>query len=320
MKAGKGAARNMKKHIRNVDLNLFVLFDALMQERHVSKAAEKVFLSQSAMSNALKRLRNLMDDPILVRTEKGMTPTDRALALEIPIREALKQFQRCLQHPDTFDPLHSSDTIVIYCTEYFECVVLPKLMAHLEKAAPRVSVVSEILAPELPEARLTSGEVSVVIGVEGFVSTPKRLTSIPLLKDSLVCMVRADNPKVGDRISLEAFSRATHLYHSTLGTPFTATLLDSWLREKGISRKFAFTTAGFMPAVLTISRTDYIMTLPLRLAEILAQTMPLRIIEPPDDFPEMQLKMIWHPLHEQIPSHKWLRSQLMELAGTLNDG
>ena len=159
----------MSLNLRNFDLNLLVCFDALMSERNVSKAAEKVFLSQSGMSHALSRLRTLLDDPILMRTEQGMMPTPRALEMEVPVREMLNRINRTLYTQKPFDPLTSDRTFVLYCTEYFECLVMPKLMAHLEKVAPHCSIVAEILTYELPESKLTSGDVDFVIGVKGLI-------------------------------------------------------------------------------------------------------------------------------------------------------
>ncbi len=163
----------MSINLRNFDLNLLVCFDALMSERNVSKAAEKVFLSQSGMSHALNRLRALLDDPILMRTEQGMMPTPRALEMEMPVREMLNRINRTLYTQKPFDPITTDRRFVLYCTEYFECVVLPKLMAHLEKVAPHCSIVAEILTYELPESKLTSGDVDFIIGVEGLMDIPK---------------------------------------------------------------------------------------------------------------------------------------------------
>ena len=274
----------MKFNIQNFDLNLLAIFDALMVERNVSKAAEKVFLSQSAMSHALNRLRGLLDDPILIRTEKGMMPTPRALSMEVPIREALTKIQQNLYAPEPFNAFTSRQTFTIYSTEFFECVFLPLLTARLEKMAPNIRVKAEILSQYIPESGMTNGEIDFVIGVKDGIAVPKRLNILPWFKDSLTCIVRRQNPVVGDSISLEQFTQIPQVLHSTLGTPFRFTFLDQWVKKNKLSRKVAVTTSGFLSAMMTISKTNYLMTLPLRLAQKLADTMDLRIVNPPGRF------------------------------------
>jgi len=203
---------------------------------------------------------------------------------------------------------------VIYSTGYFECLILPKLMARLERIAPGISVVSEMLMTELPEEALTRGEVSFAVGLDDFFDVPKRLRSQPFIRDELVCMARKDHPRIGDFLSREEFCSARHLYHSTLGTPFTYSLVDRWLEENQLQRKFAVTAVGFMTATLILEETDYIMTLPRRLATKFVEKMDLKIVQPPDNFPEFQLNLIWHPLFENEPSQIWMQQQLVELA------
>ena len=307
----------MKINIQNLDLNLLAIFDALMVERNVSKAAERVHLSQSAMSHALNRLRGLLDDPILVRTEKGMRPTPRALAMEVPIREALTKIQHSLYTPEPFDPLTSQQTFVIYSIEYFECLFLPQLTARLEKLAPHVRVVTGILTQHIPENELTNGEVDFVVGVEDTMDVPKRLHIQLWFQDSLTCIVRRQNRVVGDSISLEQLTQIPQVFYSTLGTTFRITFLDQWLEKNKLSRQFAVTTSGYLSAAMIIAATDYLMILPLRLAQRLVKTMELRMINPPVDFPEYKLNLIWHPLYEKSPAHMWFRDQLLDLASQL---
>ncbi len=309
----------MKINLRNFDLNLLVFFDALMSERNVSKAAEKVFLSQSGMSHALNRLRTLLDDPILMRTEQGMMPTPRALELEVTVRETLKQIQSTLYKQKPFDPATSSRKFVIYCTEYFECVVMPKLMAHLEQIAPHCSIAAEILTFELPESKLTSGDVDFVVGVEGLMDIPKNLLSRTWIQDSLACLVRTENKKIGQSISLKQFAETPHILLSILGTPFKFAFLDNWLKKQKIMRKYSVTTAAFLPAALILAETDYVMTLPRRMAAKLAEIMALRLVELPNNPPNFQLNLIWHPLYEKDSAHMWFKEQLLAIENQLDN-
>ncbi|MBW2605050.1 MAG: LysR family transcriptional regulator [Deltaproteobacteria bacterium] len=303
----------MNINLRNFDLNLLVCFDALMSERNVSKAAEKVFLSQSGMSHALNRLRTLLDDPILMRTEQGMMPTPRALEIEVPIREMLNRINRTLYTQKSFDPLTSGKTFVVYSPEYFECLILPKLMAHLEKVAPHCSIKAEILTHEIPESKLTNGDVDFIIGVESLMDIPKNLRSRSLIRDSLVCIVREKNKKIGPSMSMEQFTETPHILFSVMGTPFKMAFLDKWLENQNIRRKFSVTSAAFLPAALILAETDYIMTLPRRIATKLTEIMALRLVELPINPPNFQLNLIWHPLYEKDPAHIWFKWQLLSL-------
>ncbi|MCF8068718.1 MAG: LysR family transcriptional regulator [Desulfobacterales bacterium] len=303
----------MKISLQNFDLNLLVIFDALMIERNVSKAAEKVFLSQSAMSHALNRLRALLDDPILVRTEKGMMPTPRALTMEVPIREALTNIQHNLYSPEPFDPSTKQETFVIYVPEYFEGVYLPILTSHLQKVAPNVKVMAGILKQKFEE-RLVSGEIDYVLSIEGIHEIPGRLKCQPWIYDKLTCVVSKSNKVVGDRITIDEFRNVRHIYHETLGTPYTQTILDKWLKNNKINHNIAISNPGYLGAAMITETTDYVLTLPLRLAQKLVQKMNLRVVEPPDNFPDYRLNLIWHPLYEKDPAQIWFRGQLLDLA------
>jgi DNA-binding transcriptional LysR family regulator len=314
----RGLNTIMSINLRNFDLNLLVFFDALMSERNVSKAAEKVFLSQSGMSHALSRLRSLLDDPILMRTEQGMMPTPRALEMEVPVREMLNRINRTLYNQQPFDPLTSDRRFVLYCTEYFECLMMPKLMAHLEKVAPHCSIAAEILTHELPESKLTTGDVDFVIGVESLMDIPKNLKSRNWIQDSLVCLVREENKKIGPSVSLEQFAEAPHILLSILGSPFKFGILGNWLKKQNVQRKYSVSTAAFLPAALILAETDYIMTLPRRMATKLAEILPLRLVELPNNPPNFQLNLIWHPLYEKDSAHIWFKEQLLSLENSLN--
>jgi len=309
----------MNINLRNFDLNLLVFFDALMSECSVSKAAEKVFLSQSGMSHALNRLRILLDDPILMRTEQGMLPTPRALEMEVPVREMLKQIKSTLYKEKAFDPATSDRRFVIYCTEYFECVVMPKLMAHLEQVAPHCSIAAEILTYELPKSKLTSGDVDFVVGVEGLMDVPTNLLNQTWFQDSLACVVREKNTKIGQSISLKQFAETPHILLSILGTPFKFTFLDNWLKEQNIKRKYSVTTAAFLPAALILAETDYIMTLPRRMAAKLAEIMEIRLVAFPKNPPNFQLNLISHPLYEKDPANLWFKQQLLTIENQLDN-
>ncbi len=302
----------MKISLQNFDLNLLKVFNALMLEHSVSKAAKQVYLSQSAMSHALNRLRVLMDDPILVKTQKGMRPTPRALAMKVPIREALTKIQQNLYTPEAFDPSTDHASFIIYGPEYFEAVYLPALTSYFQNQAPNISIKAGIVTTSI-EDLLTSGEVDYIIGIEGIHEFPNRLQHQSWLNDKLTCVARKDNTTIGDRISLDEFKKMHHIYHSTLGTPYAPTFLDKWLKQNKINRHITANVSGYLSAAMITEMTDYVLTVPLHLARKLITKMDLRIVEPPATFPDYRLNLVWHPIYENDPSQIWLREKLLDL-------
>ncbi len=302
------------KPLQNFDLNLLISFNALMTERSVSKAAEKVNLSQSAMSHSLNRLRMLLDDPIMVKTNKGMRPTLKALSLEVPIRDALIKIQQNLYTQENFDPLVDKANFMIIGPEYFETIYLPNLFEELQTRAPNVNVMVGVLSTEIDEKLLTNGEVDYVIGIEGIHIVSSNLVSQPWLYDKLTCVVRKDNKKIGDKLSLQNFIDATHIHHSTLGSPQTKTFLDKWLGENDINRYVAVNVPGYLSALMITESTDFLFTLPSHVAEMVIKKLNLRIVEPPERFPEYKLNLIWHPLYENEPHQVWFREKLISMS------
>lgn len=303
-----------RRILRNYDLNLLVLFDALMEELHVSRAAEKVFLSQSAMSHALNRLRTLLDDNILVKTEYGMAPTPVASKLRDPIRDTLNRIEQALLETKVFDPTASQAEFVITCTEYFECLFYPTLMTQMEESSPNISVILDILGHELPMERLSTGEIHFVLGNNQMVNPSKGLVSTPWVKDTLVCIARKGNKKIGDKLTLEEFTEIPQLYYIMFDTPGSFTFADLWVQKNSYEVNYKSGTSVYLTAARTISRTDYIMTLPRKLAQVLVTYEDLKILELPGKVPQFQLDLIWHKIYEDDPAHKWMRERLLELA------
>jgi len=299
--------------LRRVDLNLLLIFDALMREKSVSRAAERVFLSQPAMSNALKRLREMLDDPILVRAAKGMQPTPRALALEAPVRSILQLAARTVQPVQPFIPGTSHAQFIIGMNDYSENIVLPPLAAWLSQAAPNVELVARMLNAEDPETLLESGELSFVIGVKEYSKISKRLCSEPWINERLVCLVNQDHQLAAHQhLTLKQFKASRHVYPSPLG--LRTNIVDTWLAEQGLQRSIAVTTRSYWPAAQIVSNSDYLLSVPYRVAVNLMKTFPLHLLEPPKGFPCFQLNLIWHPLYERNPETQWILSQARQLS------
>jgi DNA-binding transcriptional LysR family regulator len=182
-------------NLRNFDLNLLVAFDALMRECNVSRAAEKMFVSQSAMSHSLNRLRQLIDDPLLVRTSGGMKPTARALSLVEPVRKALQDIEQCIHSPLTFDPKLSHRRFVIAGNDYVEYLVVPPLVDQIREHASGVDL--HVNQPDvvLPEDEIENGDFDLVLGFQVILRPPPYLRAEALFQDHMACVVRAYIPR-----------------------------------------------------------------------------------------------------------------------------
>ncbi len=189
--------------LNRLDLNLLIAFDALMTERNVSKAAEKLFIGQSAMSHSLNRLRQALDDPILVRTTRGMEPTARAEALIVPIRKALLEIEVTVTRHFDFDPKTAKHNFVIAATDYNELILLPSLLKKVREQAPGVHIHVRQPHEYLPEEELENGTINVALGFDVSLETPTRIHQQALFHDVFVTMVRKDHPTIGDTLSLE---------------------------------------------------------------------------------------------------------------------
>lgn len=303
--------------LRRFDLNLLVVLDALMRERNVSRAAESLFIGQSAMSHALNRLRDLLDDPILVRTADGMKPTPRALEIIGPVREALKEIARAISPPERFDPSRSTHRFVIAASDYIEYLIIPPLMERVYRDAPGIDF--HIIKPEqaLPVQDLEDGTVDIALGFTRDMDAPKRFRSELLFEDERVCVVRKDHPEIKRKLSLEQYLRLEHIRVSPLGQK--TGIIDEWLAGHGLKRRIALIVPHFLYAPSIVATTDMILAPPLRIAKQFTRISPLKILAMPIDVPHYQISMVWSPVHDKDPGHYWLRDQVRIIARSISE-
>lgn len=297
--------------LRNFDLNLLVAFKYLMEERSVSRAAQKMFISQSAMSHVLQRLRQQLDDPVLVKTTGGMKPTQRALELMEPIGAVLAEVETLIRPPEEFSPQTSRRRLVIATTDYIEFILLPPLIETLGRRAPNIEIVIREPHKKLPETAVADNPVDFMIGFDVNLDPPAHIRRETLFDDRMTCVVRRDHPVLtGDGMTFDQFMACNHMVISRRerGTG----LVDDWLEERGMSRKIGLVLPNFLSAPLIVANTDLVLSLPLRLAERFTEFAPLKILPTPIDLPAYRLVMFWHPLQEKDPAHAWLRRQILE--------
>ena len=304
--------------LRQFDLNLLVAFEVLMREMNVSRAAEKMFVTQSTMSHILQRLRQQLDDPVLVRTNTGMKPSERALALVEPVRAILRDVEQVIRPPAEFDPKISRHRFVIHATDYMEVLLLPALMARLETSAPGIDIQFKRTEATFPTGELENGEMDVVLGFETVLKPPPQFRTEKLFDDRMVCVVRADHPAVGDSLTLDQYLALPHMLISRTGV--ATGLIDDWLAERGRERRIALAVSHFVSAPLILAGTNMALSFPQRIAEQFVRIANLKTVPVPMELPLYNLIMIWHPLNDKDPAHAWLRRQILEICAELRAG
>ena len=311
-------------NINRIDLNLLVYLDALLRERNVTQAANQLNLSQPAMSNGLRRLRDLFDDPLLVRTSEGMTPTERALELEPVVREVLSTIDRAVQPRSDFEPKEAQRVFRIMASDYAESTLLPTVLGQLRTLAPGLTL--DIMTPsDVSFKDVERGKVDMVIN--RFDSMPQSFHQIHLWDDSFSCVLSPENPVLKD-FTLDNYLKANHVWVSKTGMGVGVGVnpddvqrlgwVDAALNKLGKKRQIRVFTRHYQAAMTMAEQNDLIVTLPTRAAQLKANNPRVVIREPPMDIPPLELKMAWSPLLQHNPANRWLRKLIADSARLLD--
>ena len=307
-------------NIARVDLNLLVYLDVLLRECNVTRAAEELGISQPAMSNSLRRLRDLFDDPLLVRTSDGMIPTDRALELQPLVRNVLAAAEIAVLPKTEFDPTGSDRIFRIMASDYTEVTLLPHLLQRLRREAPGIRL--DIMTPsDVSFHDVERGKVDLVIN--RFDSLPQSFHQVHLWDDSFSCVVSATNPII-KKWTLKSYLASKHVWVSKTGmgvgvgmTPDDVQRLgwvDEALGKLDAKREIMVFTRHYQAALLLGEQDDLIVTIPSIAARTMSGNPNVVILEPPFGIPRMRLKMVWSPLLQRDPGHKWLRQVIKSVS------
>ena len=272
------------------------------------------------MSNSLRRLRDLFGDPILVRTSDGMTPTDRALELQPMVRKVLSAAEQAILPKTEFNPMESSRIFRIMASDYTESTLLPVLLRELRKQAPNIRL--DIMTPsDVSFHDVERGKVDMVIN--RFDSLPQSFHQVHLWDDSFSCVMSSNNP-VKDNWNLQSYLSSKHIWVSKTGmgvgvgmTPDDVQRLgwvDEALSKQGVKRDISLFTRHYQVALLLAEQDDLIVTIPSMSAKSIAGSDRVVILEPPFEIERMRLKMVWSPLLQHDPGHKWLRQLIKSVS------
>jgi DNA-binding transcriptional LysR family regulator len=292
-------------NIHRLDLNLLVTLDTLLAERHVTRAAARLHLSQPAVSVQLARLREAFGDPLLIPGPRGMLPTARAESLREPLRDALEGLQRAVAPTTPFDPATADATWTIAATDYSGLAVVVPTLARLRDAAPRTRLAILESAPRRVAKLAEDGEID--LGLQTMDRIAPAMHARKLFDERYVLVARAGHPKLRRKPSLAAFCALQHVLVSPDGGGFSGAT-DTALAALGRQRRVVLSLPHFIGAMSAVAASDLVAMLPRRLVE---GRPDLRAFEPPLEVPGFEMGMFWHERRHRDPGHCWLREQVL---------
>lgn len=296
---------------RNIDLHLLECFTMLMREQNVSRAAERMGLSQSAMSEALGRLRERFADPLFVRGRRGMQPTPRAQELLAKVFDVSERLRDLVEEGATFSARSCTRRFRLVASDYVQLLLMPGLVTRLAEAAPDASVdVLPIHIRRVPDA-LESGEADLAIAY--FVDPPAGLKRRQLLRERFVGVARRGHPAIHADLTVKELAALRHVSVAPSGLNYFSGALDAALERRGLRRQLVATSPHFLLAATLVAETDLVLVLPMRAARGLVRRLPLSLFELPVELPPVQTGMYWHMRTHDSPAHAWLRGLVHEV-------
>jgi len=291
------------------DLNLLVVFNQVVIERNVSKAAESLGVTQSSVSNSLARLRKSLGDPLFMRTPKGMEPTPFAEQLAEPIAYVLGTLHGALNQRATFEPSESERAFTISMTDIGEIYTLPALMDLLEREAPGVSVSTVRNTAVNLKDEMEAGRVHLAVGL--IPNLKAGFFQRRLLRQGYVCMFRKGHPLARRRLTLEEFSEASHAVVVSAGTGHGK--VDELLDRGGVKRRVRLTVPHYVALGHILQASDMVATVPALLAEKLTGPFELAAVPHPAQLPEIAINLFWHAKYHRDPANQWLRGLIFQI-------
>jgi DNA-binding transcriptional LysR family regulator len=293
--------------LARIDLNLLTVFRAVDETRHVTRAARRLGLTQPALSHALRRLRDVFDDPLFVKSPGAMVLTPLAEAVAPHIRDALARLDRDVFGRGAFKPEDLTRTFRVRSTDYVEGLLVPKLLAVLAQHAPGVRLSVLPVGIALPKADLAAGDCDLAIA-GFFAELPDGFFQQKLFTDGFACAVRKPHPRIRGKLTLDDFCRERHLLVSP-GGELSGTVDRALAREKR-TRAIVAGASGFMVAGWIASQTELVVTAPSRLLKVHARDLPLNVLEPPLSLPDIRVAQVWHARNHEDAAHRWFREQV----------
>jgi DNA-binding transcriptional LysR family regulator len=295
-------------NVQALDLNLLRVFDAVLRDRSVTSAAKHLGLTQPAVSNALARLRAQFEDMLFVRTPTGMDATPFARELSEPVRQALALLESAMAHGPGFDPATSTRAFRFYMSDLGQIEFLPPLVERARRVAPGVRLEAVSLEVEDIGDALAAGALDLAVGFLPGLGPPVRRQ--PLFRDPYVCLMRADHPDIGRKLTKKQFLAASHALVSYKGGH---RIIEEALERAGLARKIALRVPHFTVVPMVLERSDLILILPSKVARVYERQGRFKFLPLPVPIPPADVAAHWHERFERDPGNRWLREMIMEL-------
>lgn len=303
----------------HLDIHLIRILYLLLSEKNVSRVALKLNQPQPSISAALRKLRELTGDPLLVRGARGMVPTQHGESLLKPARDILDQTEKLFAQKTAFEPQQQARTFHIAAPDYLDSQFLPNIVAGLRRESPKSRIVIHGLATEVDYLRLLSdGDLDLVIA--NWEEPPEHLHMSMLFEDEIACTMRADCAyalrTAPDAMTVDEYLALPHVAPSQMVAGYSG-VIESFLARQGLQRNVVIESAyfGLIPYMLT--RSDLVLTTGRQFMKFYEKNLPLKTYRVPLDFPAMRFYQLWHERVHQAPEHKWLRELVTSVARSL---
>ncbi|MFT4711776.1 MAG: DNA-binding transcriptional LysR family regulator [Candidatus Azotimanducaceae bacterium] len=295
--------------LSDIDLNLFVVFDAIYTEGNLTRAGDIIGITQPAVSNSLSRLRNMFDDPLFVRTADGMVPTPVAQNIIGSVRQALGLMRASVQESESFDPKSSDKHFRVSMTDLSQSILLPYLFKRLKTDAPSVAIDCYHVRRRDMNIELASGNLDLALDIP--LTPDPRIKQAPLFSHPQVCIIRKDHPSIGDELDIDSYLKLRHIQISSrrggLGQ------VDLALGKMGKRRQIALRTQHYLAVSELVTRSELALTVPQIFADHLVTQLPVRYLQLPFSVPNLESHLYWHESTDQDRANRWLREVILEL-------
>lgn len=301
--------RRMKMH--DLDLQLLRAFDALLRERHITRAAERLEISQSSMSVSLAKLRDLTGDELLMRSGTGWMPTELALLLWPRVQEAIVALERVLE-PARFDPAAASQTFRLIVIDYIDLLMMPAVMRRVRREAPGVRLHVLQTNPHHFAEMMAAGELDLALTY--FPNAPEHLKGRRLFSDRFLGLAARAHPVHRTTLDVAAFCALPHVTIELVSAQIYNVQIDAALEPHGLRRQVRMTKPNFLALPFVLETSDMVASIPARLARRMMRMAEVEPFDIPLDLPTFDVRMLWHPRTDHSPAHAWLREVMADCA------
>lgn len=293
----------------NLDLNLLRVFEAIYTERHITRAAETLGMTQSAVSHALQRMRDALDDQLFIRSKNGVEPTARAVEIAAPLKDALAQINQTISRPAAFDPMTSNRVFHFGMPDHAVAKYAPKILQHYSENAPHMSLrlhnrPFEVLVEMIEQQKL---DMAASVCPE----LPKRFRASPIFTSRHVVVASKNHPTIQGALSVDDYIQARHVIYSVTGG--TDTEADRFLAKSGLERNIALTISSHLATPIIVADSDLIATVTRELIDPFLDRYELQLFEPPFPIPDIEVSLFWHQRNDRDPAHQWMRDLTRDL-------